>query len=306
MSHFFIKAAACGFAIVLTGLSACSDKVIVEDATPFGSEIKRLGDTAIAEVDGTRIYLSDVERHAEAQGLIEPGDAIKPGMPAYNEALEELVDQRLLALEAIKRSLDQTDENRRRLALARERLLGNMLLESHLAQNVNDAAILRMFDEQVDLMRRGDEVRARHLVVATREEVEAARTRILSGEAFESVATEVSLDTNSGSNGGDLGYFAADMREYGIVRAAFSTPTGEISPPFETESGWHIVKVEDRRVAARPSFEAMKPEIAEFLTFEEIQSLLVGLRTSSDIRRLDSNIPDLPVVDQPEDEGEDI
>jgi len=70
----------------------------MSDNSAFGEGVVRLGDTEIAEIDGTKIYLSDVERTA---------------------ALDELIDQRLLALDALRQSLDQKDETRRRLAASR-------------------------------------------------------------------------------------------------------------------------------------------------------------------------------------------
>ena len=70
--------------------------------------------------------------------------------------------------------------------------------------------------------------------------------------------------------------------------------------------GCAVDPLEDRRTAARPSFEAMKPEIAEFMTFQEIQNLLTRLRTSSDIQRSDIKVEDPPVIEDQPDEEDDI
>ena len=73
----------------------CQDRLIMADNSPFGAGVVRLGDTEIASIDGTKIYLSDVERTAASQGLIEVGSPLTPGQPIFQKVLDELIDQRL-------------------------------------------------------------------------------------------------------------------------------------------------------------------------------------------------------------------
>jgi len=82
--------------------SACQDRLVMSDNSPFGEGVMRLGDTEVAEVDGTKIYLSDVERTATSQGLIQEGSPLVPGQPIFQKILDELIDQRLLALDALR------------------------------------------------------------------------------------------------------------------------------------------------------------------------------------------------------------
>ena len=105
-------------------LAACSDESSPEASVELRDNVTRLGDTVAAEVGETRIYVSDVEREAAAQGAIAPGDRISTDSDAYSRVLDELIDQRLLAMEAARRGLADTDEARRRLQTARERILG--------------------------------------------------------------------------------------------------------------------------------------------------------------------------------------
>ena len=108
-------------------LVSCQDKVLVQDKTPFSASVVRLGDTVVAEIDGTSLYLSDIENAALAKGLMKPGENLTPAKPIFHSVLDELIDQRLLALEALRRSLDQNDETRRRLAVSRERAMCGFL-----------------------------------------------------------------------------------------------------------------------------------------------------------------------------------
>ncbi|OGI00737.1 MAG: peptidylprolyl isomerase [Candidatus Melainabacteria bacterium GWF2_37_15] len=86
------------------------------------------------------------------------------------------------------------------------------------------------------------EVRASHLLVKTKEEVEKLRTDIINGKDFAEVAKEVSL-CPSGQQGGDLGYFGKGQMVPEFEKAAFSLPVGEVSEPIKTQFGWHLLIV---------------------------------------------------------------
>ena len=258
----------------------------MSDNSPFGEGVVRLGDTEVAEVDGTKIYLSDVERTAASQGLIPEGSPLTPGQPVFQKILDELIDQRLLALDALRQSLDQDDETRRRLSASRERILGNVLVEAHLKNTVNETTIRRMYDEQASLRNRGDEVQARHILLKDEDTAKSIAKKLAEGADFGALAREMSEDEGSRDRGGNLGYFTNDMLEPTFTSVAFSTPKGNISEPFKTDYGWHILQVQNRRKAPEPSFEEMRNEIKNFMTYDEIQNILKSLRSQGEVKLL--------------------
>lgn len=267
-------------------LTSCQDRLVMSDNSPFGEGVVRLGDTEVAEIDGTKIYLSDVERMAASQGLIEESSPLTPGQPIFQKVLDELIDQRLLALDALRQSLDQEDETRRRLAAARERILGNVLVENHLKNTVTKTTIRRMYDEQAGLRDRGDEVQARHILLKDEETAKEISKKLAEGEDFAALARELSEDEVSRDRGGNLGYFTTDMLEATFTKVAFATKKGETSQPFKTEHGWHILHVQNRRKVPQPSFEDMRSEILNFMTYDEIQNILKSLRAQGDVKLL--------------------
>lgn len=275
----------CTFISVLA-LAGCQDRLVMSDNSAFGEGVVRLGDTEVAAIDGTKIYLSDVERTAAAQGLIEEGSPLTPGQPVFQKVLDELIDQRLLALDALRQSMDQDDETRRRLSVARERILGNVLVENHLKNTVNEATIRRMYDEQSSLRDRGDEVQARHILVKDEATANEIAKKLTDGDDFAALAREFSEDEGSREKGGNLGYFTNDMLEAKFTQVAFSTKRGDVSAPFESKYGWHILQVQNRRKAAEPSFEEMRSEILNFMTYDEIQNILKSLRAQGDVKLL--------------------
>jgi len=255
-------------------------------------------DPVMARVDGTLIRRSDVEREAQAQAPSPGSIPPQPESEEFAEILEQLIDQRLLALEARRRGLNQSDEARRRLALAEERILGNVLVETALADAVTDETVRRIYEEQIRLIQLGEEVRARHILVDTREEAEALAALLDAGEDFAELAIRVSQDHATRLEGGDLGYFSREgiLPSFGSV--AFATDEGEISDPFQSEFGWHILRVVDRRRQPPPSLESMRPNIVRYYTFEQLETLVDGLREEADISR-----SVLPVTDSVDEEA---
>jgi peptidyl-prolyl cis-trans isomerase C len=90
------------------------------------------------------------------------------------------------------------------------------------------------------------EVRASHLLVESQKMAEECRAAILAGSSFESVAKKVSK-CPSGARGGDLGYFGRGQMVPQFEKVAFELPVGELSQPVQTQFGWHLITVTDRR-----------------------------------------------------------
>lgn len=276
-----------GAAVLLLAamLAACNGPGSKSGKNSFSDGLDRAGDEVAARVNGTTIYASDVAREAAAQKLIQVGDPLPRDSKSYKQVLDNLVDQRLLALEAVRRELDRSAEAKRRLQSARERILGNILVENVVSQAVSDDAVRRMYDEQAKLSPPEEEVKARHILVKTREEADAVEKALAGGADFAKLAQEKSIDPGSRLQGGDLGYFTHDAMVAPFADAAFALKKGEISPPVQTQFGWHIIQLEDRRKQTPPSFDEMRPRIVRFMTFDEIQKLISQLRLAAIIER---------------------
>lgn len=264
-------------------LLGCQGKTVAENELSLVPNIVRLGDKIIADVDGTHIYASDIEHAALAKGLIQPGTSLSAADPLFQTTLDALIDQRLLALEAMRRSLDQNDETRRRLLVARERILANVVIETLLAEKVTDETIRRLYDEQTAMQAGGEQIWARDILVASEDKAKEIVLLLENGGDFTTLAKEFSLDPSTRDLGGSLGWFSRNSLRGGIAKTAFETPKGTLSAPFKNELGWHVLKVEGRRPTPRPKFEDIKAEITSYLTYDEIENLLKSLRSNSEI-----------------------
>lgn len=91
-----------------------------------------------------------------------------------------------------------------------------------------------------------EQVRASHILVETKEEAEKIKEEILAGKPFEDAASEYSL-CPSGKDGGDLNYFGRNMMVAEFDRAAFELKINELSDPVQTNFGWHLIVVTDKK-----------------------------------------------------------
>lgn len=269
--------------IFLVCMAACQDQVLIQEKSPFSANIVRLGDSVAANIEGTNIYVSDIQHEALSKGLLKPGEALTPSMPLYQRTLDELIDQRLLALEALRRSLDQNDETRRRIAAARERILASTVVETVVASAVTEETIARMFEEQASLQEKSEQVRARLLVAPSEEKAREYRELALEGGSFAVLAKEFSMDPSTKDLGGDLGYFAFGAMSETISKPAFAGKNGDISAPFKYSDGWAIVQTLDRRFAPRPTLTDIRRDIERFLANDALDKLVKRLRISGEI-----------------------
>ncbi|MBR7618848.1 peptidylprolyl isomerase [Phenylobacterium sp. 20VBR1] len=252
------------------------------------------GDTAVAKVDGRTVWSSDVKREAVAQGLIGEGEPLDVSSDLFRRVMDEVVDQKLLASEALKRKLDKDPAAQRRLAAARERILGDMLVESTVSDAVNENAIRGLYQEQLKLAKQSEELKARQIVLASLAEADAVKKLLATGASFEALAMERSTDAATRFNGGDLGYFTTDVMPEAYDANLKIAKAGQIVGPFEVDGGWALVKVEDRRLEQPITLEAARPQIVRFLTYDQVRDLLEKLRARSKIQTLIRAPQDVP------------
>lgn len=258
-----------------SALQACSP-------SPEQSAVNLRVDSAkAATVNGATIYVSDVELEAAGQGIITPGEPFTAEHPDFQRVLDQLIDQKLMAQEARRLGLDGGDEAQRRLKAAEERILGNILVESLVAKEVDEDAIRRMYDQQVKLQQLDDEVRIRHILVADEATANKVIADLKDGGDFAAIAFEYSTDKETRLDGGELGFVAPNLLEEPFPTEIANTQVGAYSDPFQTDRGWHILQVDERRKPAPKTLDQMRPEIVSFLTFTEISKILRTLRADA-------------------------
>jgi len=260
-----------------------------------GAAKGRDGDVVVAQVSGRQVWASDVRREAVVQGLTDDQAGLPIGSDLFRRVLDEVIDQKLLAIEAERRRLQDDPAAQRRLQATRERILGDILVESVVDGAVSEAAIATLYREQLRLARTTEELRPRLIVTATRPEAEAVLGLLGQGAPFEGLASERSIDAATRVAGGDLGYATLDVMPRPYAQVLATAAVGQVVGPVQTEGGWAVLKVEDRRPATPPTLAEARPLIVRYLTYERVRQLLEELRGQAEIEvRLNSDAPAAP------------
>jgi peptidyl-prolyl cis-trans isomerase C len=252
------------------------------------------GDKAVATIGDQTVWASDVKREAVSQGLISEGEPLDISSQAFHRVLDEVIDQKLLASEAIRRKLDADPLVKRRVAAARERILGDALIDSEVEHAVSDNAIQALYDEQVRLSGQTDELHVRQIIAGSQPDAEAIRKQLTTGAAFDVVAQQRSTDAATRFNGGDLGYVAADAMPQAYSAALVKARPGDVVGPFKGDAGWVILKLEDRRPEKALSMDEARPQIVRFLHLSEVRDVLERLRHKTPPKLLIGPAVDVP------------
>ena len=252
----------------------------------------------VASIDGINISRDEIDRAAEDnfETLIQ--------IPEAQQAffLSSLVAiQKITARNATSEGLANSDAVQQRLAYQKEKILHDIWVAEQIHARVTENDIRVYFDTYVapELAKQNEnveEVQARHILVATQGEAETVIKRLEKGEGFAALAGELSLGP-SASKGGDLGYFLAEEMVQAFSDAAFALQPGELSAPVETEFGWHVIRLEDRRVVPPPSFEDLSEQIRVFLEQQERNLFFDELLTSYDFQVYGEETSMLPEFD---------
>lgn len=189
--------------------------------------------------------------------------------------VQRLLQVRMVSDLAKKDGLDKKPEIREQLQFLSDSFLEQeyMIRAVGKEATVTDEEVKRFYDANEKGFLAPEQVRARHILIRVpsdasgeekkkaREKIEGVWGRIKKGEDFARVAAELSEDTNSQMNGGDLGYFTKGQMAKPFEEAAFSLKAGQVSGVVETEFGYHLIKVEDHPEARMVTFDAVKEEI---------------------------------------------
>lgn len=241
-------------------------------------------DPVIARVNGVDIKQSDLALAEEDVGA----DMQAASPEAKREHLiSYLADIIMVTQAADKKNLADNPDFKRRLAFLRSKLLMGYELQQEAKTALTDEALKQTYDEAVKSMSGQEEVRARHILVEGEDEAKAILEQLKGGADFAKLAKEKSKDPGA-AEGGDLGYFTKDQMVPEFADVAFKMYPGQLSNPVKTQFGWHVIKVEDKRIKQPPEFEKVKDQIEAYLARKAQADFIAKLRQSAKVERFDN------------------
>ena len=256
-------------------------------STPIKVALAEDSDPIVARANGVDIHESDLALAEE-----EVGNNI-PNMPPAQKRdylINYVTDVVVLSQAAGKQGLADRPDVKRRLDFDRNRLLMESLLQETGKAGLSDEAEHQVYDDAVKQMTNEEEVHARHILVPTEDEAKAILAQLKAGADFATLAKEKSKDPG-GADGGDLGYFTKEQMVPEFAAVAFKLDKGQLSDPVKTQFGWHIIKVEDKRIKPTPTFEQVKGQLENYVAHRAQAALVEKLRASANIEHLDKPAP---------------
>src|SRR5215469_13976273 len=240
-------------------------------------------DPVVARANGIDIRQSDLTMAEEDIGSAMP----QMGPEQKRDYLiTYLADVVILAQAADQRQLANRGDVKQRIEFERHKALMEALLQDAGKAAMTDDVLHKVYNEAIKQTPNEEEVHARHILVATEGEAKDIEAQLKSGADFAALAKQKSKDPGA-AEGGDLGYFTKDQMVPEFAEAAFKLQKGQISDPIKTQFGWHIIKIEDKRVKPTPTYDEVKGQLENYVARRAQAELVDNLRKSATIERLD-------------------
>ena len=244
-------------------------------ATASYAEDMPNAETVVASVNGKTITLGEM---ILMKGSLPQQFAQLPDEMLFDGILNQLVQQALLA-ESI-----ETPPARVAIALKNEQrqLLAAEAIDALLAAQMSEDAIKAAYDAKYANAQPATEWNASHILVETEEAAADLAKQAREGADFAELAKAHSTGP-SGPNGGQLGWFGAGMMVPAFEQAVAGMQAEQVSDPVQTQFGWHVIRLNETRVAAAPDLAEVRPEIEAELQQKLIEEQLAKLAQGANI-----------------------
>jgi peptidyl-prolyl cis-trans isomerase C len=244
-------------------------------------------DSIVAKVNGKTITEADMKL-AEAEIGSDLGSLPEP--TKRRVLVEFLIENQLFADAAEGQNLASGAAFNERLQYWRRRALRDAYFDTTVRSTINEAEARKLYEGMVGAAKPEEEVSARHILVESKDKARELYEKLAHGSDFAQLAKEHSKDPGSKDQGGELGFFTRGQMVPQFEEAAFKLGKGEVGEPFQSQFGWHIVRVDDRRQRPVPRFEAIKDRVVADMIHKKAQQIAGDLRGKAQIEYIDPEI----------------
>jgi len=233
---------------------------------PVWAEDAPTADTVVATVNGTAITLGHMIIAREA--LPDQYKALPPDV-LFKGVLDQLVQHT-----ALEQSMDGKLTRRDTLHLENEErgYVSARALEAVVRGAVTDAALQAAYDARFKDAAPQTEYNAAHILVADEAKAKELLAELEAGADFAELAKTNSTDTGSGAAGGDLGWFGLGMMVKPFEEAVVAAEVGKVAGPVQSDFGFHLILVKETRVAAQPTLDDIRDELATEIEQQAIEA----------------------------------
>lgn len=259
--------------LTVISVTACSQEGASNDGASLGSaRVAVVNGQPVAE-SVLRIYALTAERKNLEE--LTPEDRTR--------VLDDLIGLQLLAQQATKDGLTSSRTLAAQVELQRLRLVANAMATDYIEKNPpSDADIQAIYDENLPLLV-GEQYKARHILVATKEEAESVISQLRQGSEFVALAEE-RADGPTGPNGGALDWFTLDSMPPPFAAAVRAMTVGSYSTePVQTDFGFHVILLEETRKQEPPGLADIRDDLANAAQRKRLDDYIKALRESATV-----------------------
>ena len=240
----------------------------------------------VANVNNEDISL---ETMIHAMNELPPEIQSQPFMSYYEDLLERVIDIKLFAQEGKKMKLNEEPSVRAAIDFVIEKVLMQAFLSKYVQENIKEENLKASYNNFIADETSREEIKASHILMDTESEAIDVINMLNNGDDFAELAKNKSTGP-SGPSGGDLGWFKRGQMVPPFEKAAFSLNKNEISQrPVQTQFGWHVIKIFDKRIPEAPSYENMKSKLIQDLERKIVSKKIQDLRNDALIEKLSSS-----------------
>ena len=240
----------------------------------------------VANVNNEDISL---ETMIHAMNELPPEIQSQPFMSYYEDLLERVIDIKLFAQEGKKMKLDEEPSVRAAIDFVIEKVLMQAFLSKYVQENIKEENLKASYSNFIADETSREEIKASHILMDTESEAIDVINMLNDGDDFAELAKNKSTGP-SGPSGGDLGWFKRGQMVPPFEKAAFSLNKNEITQiPVQTQFGWHVIKIFDKRIPETPSYENMKSKLIQDLERKIVSKKIQDLRNDALIEKLSSS-----------------
>ena len=266
-------------ALVLSPLAAQETAPAAPDAAAAAKPVDP--NAVVATIGGKPITEADL---AMAEGELSQQFAQLPAEQRRAAALSAAIEIKVMAAKAMADGLDKDADFQRRAAFLQERALHGEIVEKEVVDKITDDEVRARYDKEIAAQPAVNEVHARHILVKTKEEAEGIIKELDGGAKFEDLANKHTTDPSGKTSGGDLGWFGPGQMVPEFEKAAMALEPGSYTKePVQTQFGWHVIKVEDKRPKQPPAFEQVKDQIRSAVLRDKYFALVKELRAAAKV-----------------------
>ena len=214
----------------------------------------------VAIVNGKAVPKARLE--ALSQQFQSTGRPVTPEV--QDQMRQHLIALEVFSQEADKLGLSSSDDFKAQMELARQNVLANQLIKDFEKKNAITDDLLKAEYDKFAAANGGKEIKARHILVEKEADAVAIIASLKKGGKFDDIAKKRSKDTGSGAKGGDLDWANPTSYVPEFSAALLKLNKGQLTDkPVKTQFGYHIIRVDDTRDIKLPSFDEVKPQIAD-------------------------------------------